>query len=231
MRIKDLIIRNSVILAEESQEVVKLVWTPFPLFTRAWSRHEAACLAQLADLGYGAAPKLISASGNGFRMQKIDGRPLSGRPGIDGDTFRRLLDVVSRLHGLGFAHGNLRPRNILIADGGDVILIDFETCCRRGNPLYRLVRFTDWVRLHLLWRASVAPIIDGTPLGLFPRHVVLAMYIIAPLDRCARGMRALKRRARRSLNNHASAAHRRRVAMPEASEWRHHRGLAGEPDG
>jgi len=231
MRIKDLIIRNSVIVCEESQEVVKRVATPFPPFTRAWSRHESECLSQLAELGYAAAPKLISASRNGFRMRKIEGRPLSNCAHVDDHTFRRLLDVVSRLHGHGFAHGNLCPRNIFVTHSGDVILIDFETCCRRGNPLYRLVRFTDWVRLHLLWRASVAPIIDGTPLGLFPRHVVLAMYIIAPLDRCARGMRALKRRARRSLNNHASAAHRRRVAMPEASEWRHHRGLAGEPDG
>jgi len=217
MRIKDLIIRNSVIVCEESQEVVKRVATPFPPFTRAWSRHESECLSQLAELGYAAAPKLISASRNGFRMRKIEGRPLSNCAHVDDHTFRRLLDVVSRLHGHGFAHGNLCPRNIFVTHSGDVILIDFETCCRTGNPLFRLARFSDLVRLHLLWRSSVAGVSQGTPRSVFPTHVILAVSIIAPLDWCARGMRAMKRRARRSIRNRA-AAYRRRVAVPEAAE-------------
>jgi hypothetical protein len=226
MRLKDLIIRNSVIVIDESQEVVKRVQTPFPLFSRAWSRHEAVCLSELAQLGYAAAPKLVSVSGNGFSMQKIDGLPLGKGTEIDGHTFMRLLDVVSQLHGLGFAHGNLCPRNILVAPGGAVVLIDFETCCRRGNPLFRLARFSDWVRLSLLLHSSVALGMDGTLLGYFPKNVVWAMHIIAPVDRCARRIQAIKRQARRSVRHYRNA-YRRRVPMREAAEAQHREGSGG----
>jgi hypothetical protein len=230
MRLKDLIIRNSVIFSDDSQEVVKRVETPFLPFTRAWSRHEADCLSELAELGYPAAPKLISVSGNGFSMRKIDGQPLSSGSKIDDHTFMRLLDVVSQLHGHGFAHANLCPRNILITPDGAVMLIDFETCCRRGNPLFRLARFSDWVRLHLLWHSSVAPVMQGAPLGFFPKRVVWAMHIIAPVDRCARGIQGIKRRARRALR-HYTTTYRRRVPLPDAAETRHGEGPGGDADG
>jgi len=199
MQFKNLIIRNSVSLVHETKEVIKVVETPFAPFTRIWCGHEAKCLAKLAELGFVGAPRLIAASSDRFTMQMLDGRSLNRHFVIDEETFRRVLGVVHRLHDLGFAHGNLRPANIRITDGGEVALIDFETCCQKGNPLFLLARFNDWVRLHLLWKSTLAPFVQTPAAMFFPKHVILAMYVITPMNRCTRSLQAIKKRARRSL--------------------------------
>jgi predicted Ser/Thr protein kinase len=199
MQIKNLIIRNSVSLVDETKEVIKVVETPFAPFTRVWCSHEAQCLSKLAELGFAGAPRLICASENHLTMQMLDGRSLNGHPVIDEEMFRRVLGVVHRLHDLGFAHGNLRPSNIRITDEGEVALIDFETCCQKGNPLFFLARFSDLVRLHLLWKSTVAPFVPTPEVMFFQKRVILAMYIISPLNRCTRSLRAIKKRIRRSL--------------------------------
>ncbi len=199
MQLKNLIIRNSVSLIDEKKEVVKVVETPFAPFTRIWCSHEAECLSKLAELGFVGAPRLIGASGNRLTMQMLDGRSLNGHLVIDEEMFRRVLGVVHRLHELGFAHGNLRPSNIRITDEGEVALIDFETCCQRGNPLFFLARFSDQVRLHLLWKSTVAPFVPTPEVMFFPKRMILAMYLITPLNRCTRSLRAIKKRIRRSL--------------------------------
>lgn len=199
MQIKNLIIRNSVSLVHETKQVIKVVDTPFAPFTRIWCGHEAKCLAKLAELGFVGAPRLITASSDRFTMQMLDGRSLNRHFVIDEKIFRHILAVVHRLHDLGFAHGNLRPANIRVTDEGEVALIDFETCCQKGNPLFSLARFNDWVRLHLLWKSTVAPFVQTPAAMFFPKHVILAMYVITPMNGCARNLRAIKKRARRSL--------------------------------
>ncbi len=219
MQAKSLIIRNSVTLVEGTREVIKVVETPFELFTRLWCKHESESLSRLAELGFAAAPKLITAGDRQFTMQRIDGRSLNGRPVLDDALFGRVLAVVRQLHGLGFAHGNLRPSNILTTDNGEVVLLDFETCCQRGNPLFILAQFSDRVRLHLLWRSTVASARQTPSLMFFPLHVVVAMRVITPLNRCARGLKAIKKRVRQSLKRSAqrrasASAHVRRGRWP-----------------
>jgi serine/threonine protein kinase len=179
-------------------EVVKVVGTPFLPLSRIWCRHEADCLLKLAELGFTHAPKLIRSTDLSLTMEKIEGPSLRGRQPVDEQVFLQVLDVVRHLHTLGFAHGNLRANNILITDSNKVVLIDFETCCRRPNPLFFLAKFTDHVRLRSLWRSRVVKTDEGRMQTTFPKHVTLTMLLATPLTRTVGAVKSLRRRLKRS---------------------------------
>jgi serine/threonine protein kinase len=196
MQAKNLLKKNTITLVDGKKEIIKAVETPFGLLTGIWCRHEVECLSKLAELGFASAPKLVSSSGNSFTMEKIDGISLNGRQFLEERLFRRILEVVRQLHALGFAHGNLRSNNILITDGGEPVLIDFETCCKRGNPLFFLVKFNDHVKLHLLWQSRIRQS-DRERMGtISPRYVTLAMFVVTPLSRFTGVLKSTKKRLR-----------------------------------
>ena len=114
MQLKNYIKNNHVILVEDGTAVKKIIRTPFSLFAEACCRHEAGCLETLEQLGFGSAPRLISSEGNSFTMERVSGRSLDGFRFIDEQLCLRILEMVQRLHCLGFAHGNLRNTNIFI---------------------------------------------------------------------------------------------------------------------
>jgi RIO-like serine/threonine protein kinase len=198
MRPKDLLKKNSITVVDGKKEVIKVVKTPFGLLTRICCRHEADCLLKLAELGFESAPKLISSSSNSFTMEKIEGTSLKCRQFVDAQLFLRVLDVVRQLHAFGFAHGHLRPDNIIITDRSEPVLIDFETCCQRHNPLYFFLTFRDHVMLHLLWQSRVVQSNQDRMRTIFPRYVTLAMFFITPLNRFVGVLKSIKRRLRRS---------------------------------
>ena len=199
MQLKNLLKKNSVTLIDGKKEVIKVVETPFRSLTRIWCTHEAECLLKLAELGFANAPKLICSTVDSFTMEKIDGTSLDSREFIDEQLFLRLMDVVRELHGLGFAHGNLRPNNILIKDGSDPVLIDFETCCQKHNPLFFLAKFSDHVRLHLLWQSRVVQSNPELVSTKFPGYVSRAMDVITPISRFIGVLKFAKKWLRRSL--------------------------------
>jgi len=200
MQIKNLLKKNSIALTDGKNEVIKVVGTPFKLLTGIWCRHEAECLLRLAELGFANAPKLISSTSNSFTMEKIEGTSLGDRQFLDEDLFLRIMNVVRELHVLGFAHGNLRPNNIIITDRGEPVLIDFETCCQIRNPLFFLVKFSDYVSLHLLWKSRVVQINQDIGRIVFPGYVTLAMFIITPFNRFSGFFKTIKKKLRRSLS-------------------------------
>ena len=155
MQIKNLLKQNTISIDDGRKEVTKVVRTPFASLTKIWCRHEAECLLELSGLGFTSAPRLISSTDDSFVMEKIEGSSLHGREPIDQRFFLRLMDVIGQFHGLGFAHGNLRPNNIYITEGNEPVLIDFETCCRMHNPLFSIAKFSDYLRLHWLWQSLV----------------------------------------------------------------------------
>jgi serine/threonine protein kinase len=204
VQLKNLLKKNSVTVVDGRKEVIKVIGTPFGPLTRLWCRHEAGCLSKLAHLGFANAPKLISSTDTSFTMERIEGKSLDGREPIEERLFLRVMDMVRELHDLGFAHGNLRPNNILIRDGSEPVLIDFETCCEKPNPLFFLARFSDQVRLHLLWKSRVVqanPEIVGTR---FPGIVSLAMFVITPISRLSAILKSAKKRVRKSLKGSAA---------------------------
>lgn len=177
-------------------------------------RHEAGCLSSLAELGFSGAPKLISSAGNSFTMEKIEGKSLNGRQCIDEPIFLRVLDVARQLHGFGYAHGNLRPSNILITAAGEPVLIDFETCFRRGHPLFHIARFSDQMKLYLLWQSRVVRSDQGLMRATFPRHVTLAMLVISPASRLAAALKATKKSIRKKLRRSGTVSAEQRDSSP-----------------
>ena len=137
--------------------------------------------------------------GNSGYMEKIEGTSLRGRELIDEQLFLRLMDVARELHGFGFAHGNLRPNNILIKDGSEPFLIDFEACCQKHNPLFLLFKFYDQVRLYLLWQSRVVQSNPELVRTKFPGYVSLAMFVITPISRFWGIVNSAKKSFRRAL--------------------------------
>jgi RIO-like serine/threonine protein kinase len=178
------------------KEVIKAVGTPIAALTRVWCRHEAECLSRLDELGFSNAPKLIHLNGNSITMEMIDGPSLRGHQPVDEELFLRILDVVHQLHALGFAHGNLRANNILIKAENEPFLIDFETCCQKHNPLFPLVKFSDLVRLYILWQSRVVKSDQGRVKTTFPKHVTVVMFFLTPLNRAVGVLKSIKRKLR-----------------------------------
>jgi len=187
-------------MIDDDKEVLKVVGTPFGPLTRIWCRHEAECLSTLADLGFTHAPGLIDSSARSFTMEMIDGPSLRGEQPVEEQLFLRVLDVVHQLHALGFAHGNLRPNNILITDSGEPFLIDFETCCKKHNPLFFLAKFSDHVRLYSLWKSRVVKTDRGRARTKFPKFVTVVMFFLTPLNRIAGDFKSIKKRLRAPRN-------------------------------
>jgi hypothetical protein len=50
---------------------------------------------------------------------------------------KELLVALSFLHRHGFAHRDIKPENIRLRDDGSLVLIDFDTSCRRSNNSWR----------------------------------------------------------------------------------------------
>jgi hypothetical protein len=180
VQVKKLLKRNTVCVDDGARVVVKAVKTPFKSLTKAWCAHEAGCLRTLAELGFASAPKLISSTADSFTMEQIEGRSLTSAD-IDEGIFLRLMDVVDLLHGLGFAHGNLRPNNVLLRGGTEPFLIDFETCCRRPNLFFLPMRFGDYVRLYLIWQSRVPEFDPKQVRARFPGFLPPIMWVIGPL--------------------------------------------------
>jgi serine/threonine protein kinase len=210
LQVKNLIKKNYVILVDDRMDVTKVVGTPFSLLATRCCSHEAECLMSLARMGFESAPKFISSNGNSLTMERVTGRSLNGRRFIDEDLCLGILEIVHRLHGLGFAHGNLRRSNIFITDNNEPMLIDFETCCRESNPLFPLFKFSDQVRLHLLWHSAYVQPHRKRVATIFPKHVTLVMYLITPISRTSAVLKAIKKSMKRRFKQSRKLSNSRR---------------------
>ena len=206
MQLKNYIKNNQVILVEDGTAVKKVIRTPFSLFAEACCRHEAGCLETLEHLGFGGAPRLISSESNSFTMERVSGRSLNEFRFIDEQLCLRILEMVQRLHCIGFAHGNLRDTNIFITDSNEPMLIDFETCCRQGSPFFMLAKFNDQVRQHLLWHSDFV-VAHGRRAGsVFPMHITVVMFFITPINRSVAALKSVKKSIKKSIKERARLA-------------------------
>ncbi|KAF7327362.1 Protein kinase domain-containing protein [Mycena kentingensis (nom. inval.)] len=46
-----------------------------------------------------------------------------------------IRDAITHLHSLGYAHNDINPRNIMLAQDGRPVLIDFDSAMKLGEPL------------------------------------------------------------------------------------------------
>lgn len=131
------------------------------LFLRRSLRREHEALsanASLEGLPEAAAERVDA---DAFLLRRLEARPLprSGKDGAPGvDFFERLEAIVKALHGRGWAHGDLRRKNILIDEArGWPWLIDFGTAFHApaGSGPMRRRLFEHWRRTDLVMLAKI----------------------------------------------------------------------------
>ncbi len=193
MRIKDLYKHNAVVVLDEG--VRKTVRMPLAVLSRLCSRHEARALQALEALGFAHAPRLLCQQDNVLLMTRIAGSGLDRRHVGDVDLFASLVSCIERLHALGFAHGNLTRDNVLSDDHREIYLIDFETHCGAGNPLFPLMKLWDYARLYRISQ-RVFRLRDDQVRAVFPRQRGWLVPVVGPVYALCFVIRRSKRRLR-----------------------------------
>ena len=61
-------------------------------------------------------------------------------PGLEVRWIQQLVSAVAWLEGLGIAHGDLRPSNILLDTSQNLKLIDFDCAVKFGEELINKLR-------------------------------------------------------------------------------------------
>jgi eukaryotic-like serine/threonine-protein kinase len=93
-------------------------------------------------------------------MELVDGRPLDDRrlttvPDII-DTFVQAAQGLKSMHGLGYAHCDLKPNNILRNDQGHVKVIDFGQGCKLGTVKERIQGTPDYIAPEQVARRPIS---------------------------------------------------------------------------
>jgi serine/threonine protein kinase len=67
-----------------------------------------------------------------------------GMPFDKEHVFSTITDAVAHLHSLGLVHNDLSPRNIMLDDNLQPVLIDMETCMPEGSPPIFKIGTPEW---------------------------------------------------------------------------------------
>jgi serine/threonine protein kinase len=82
-------------------------------------------------------------------MELFDGESLESRTRSDVietiGIFVQVAKGLAALHGMGYAHCDLKPNNILVDAHGDVKIIDFGQACRLGSVKERIQGTPDFI--------------------------------------------------------------------------------------
>lgn len=116
--------------------------TPLAPLAHYLMRREARMLRRLK--GWPHAPTFEGfASRHAFYMEYVPGLDLKGalahgRP----VSFAKVVDAIAGLHRHGIVHNDIRGSNILVAEDGRIVIIDFASAlyAPKGRPLHPLAR-------------------------------------------------------------------------------------------
>ncbi len=139
----------------------RLGWLPLGWLGRWLCRRETHFLKAVTAIE-GIPKYLASAGKSAFLREFVPGRNLRDHgkfAGLRDDFFPRLKAVLAQVHQLGISHNDLsKPENILVAEDGAPVLIDFQIALQAPQKgwslaalLRPLVRYMQGVdRYHLL---------------------------------------------------------------------------------
>jgi len=112
----------------------------------------------LEELSHHPHPNLVRYRGCQVKRGYITGLVLDRHPHdlltyvqrgygtIDEVPFMAALEsVIGHLHGLGYAHNDLDPSNVMVSEAGMPVLIDFDGCQKLGTELKHTRGTKDWI--------------------------------------------------------------------------------------
>ena len=102
-------------------------------------------------------------------MELVDGKPLDVRPPTDVmdilDTFIQAAQGLKAMHGMGWAHCDIKPNNILRNEKGQVTIIDFGQSCKIGTVKERIQGTPDYIAPEQVNRKPISQQTDVFNLG------------------------------------------------------------------
>src|SRR3954465_9788831 len=102
-------------------------------------------------------------------MGLFDGKPLDVRPPTELmdilDTFIQAAQGLKYMHGMGWAHCDIKPNNILRNDKGQVKVIDFGQSCKIGTVKERIQGTPDYIAPEQVNRKPISQQTDVFNLG------------------------------------------------------------------
>jgi putative serine/threonine protein kinase len=122
------------------------------------SMYDEAWLLRLAN-SVNVGPRLLTATKNFLVMELFDGVPLfrwavnqGRRRAVIREVLSSLLDACFRLDSIGLDHGELSraPKNVLVGDGGETCVVDFES----ASAVRRVANVTSLLQYFLFGSIS-----------------------------------------------------------------------------
>ena len=102
-------------------------------------------------------------------MELVEGQTLEqGKPNDVGELCKlgkQLADALASMHRKGYAHGDIKPNNILISNRQEVKIIDFGQSCPIGTIKRRIQGTPDYIAPEQVLRRAITPMTDVFNLG------------------------------------------------------------------
>ena len=116
----------------------------------------------LSSKGF-AVPKIVHVSTakrlifmeyvEGENLEKIVKRIASSKniqeTAKDLDVIRRVGEKFAEIHALGVALGDTKPENIMVAQNGEIYILDFEQASRNGDKIWDVAEFLYYAGHHI----------------------------------------------------------------------------------
>ncbi|MBX3315447.1 MAG: serine/threonine protein kinase [Phycisphaeraceae bacterium] len=102
-------------------------------------------------------------------MELVDGVSLDKAPPKNFeqavDIFQQVADAMHHMHKRGYVHADMKPNNIVVADGGVVKIIDLGQGCKIGTVKPRIQGTPDYIAPEQVHRRPITPKTDIYNLG------------------------------------------------------------------
>lgn len=81
------------------------------------------------------------------------------------DIFRQVADAMHHMHTRGYVHADMKPNNVVVADGGVAKIIDLGQGCKIGTVKPRIQGTPDYIAPEQVHRRPITPKTDIYNLG------------------------------------------------------------------
>lgn len=135
-------------------------------------------------------------------MELVEGQTLEqGKPNDVAELCKlgkQLADGLASMHSHGYAHGDIKPNNILINNRQHVKIIDFGQSCTIGTIKLRIQGTPDYIAPEQVLRRAITPMTDVFNLGATMYWLLTNSHVptLIPRGRGSASIRSKKRKVK-----------------------------------